>query len=621
MIREIVIFFVLSGFLLGAVDVGELEKKLETASPTEQCDILFQLAENTALASPEKSIGYASRALHLARQSKNKIKEGLALQILGAGHMYAFRYQKALDYFSQAQRIFEPLEDKKYLAVLWRLKGSTYLEMNDFKQAVSYFDRGLEYFKKTGDQREIALLINTKGIVCVRWGKMDEALAYFHEAVKICETPGSNTTVCSKATYFLNLGHTYRILGDYDKALHYLKRSLSGFKKTTLTGYYAYTLVNIARVYRDQGNFSAAADYCNRSLALLDNSPKERGDALILLADIHIAQKQFQKALDRVRRASEIYKQTGSKYGMAISYTKTGRIYKLMRQYPEALKNLEQGVEIAKQLNLPDTLQECYLYYSEIYSALGDSAQSLKYYKMHDEAKEKIFNKAAASKIMNTHAKYETENLQKEIEGAKTSKQTVTRYFLAAVLLFGLVLTLTLFNRQRIKKRAQLLLEQKNREIIFQKKKTSRLSKQLKEYLSRDNKEKYESSNLTPHEEERYLKKIIQCMEDKKPHLDSQLTVKQLAAALAIPHRELSQVINKRTCMHFYDFINRYRVEEAKILLEESVSRQEMTILDVAYDSGFNSKSSFNSAFKKTTGVTPSQYKKACLRSTARTSG
>ena len=80
----------------------------------------------------------------------------------------------------------------------------------------------------------------------------------------------------------------------------------------------------------------------------------------------------------------------------------------------------------------------------------------------------------------------------------------------------------------------------------------------------------------------------------------------------------LSLLINERTGMHFYDFVNRYRVEEAKRLLRESILRDELSILGIAYEVGFNSKSSFNTAFKKAAGITPSQYRNAYLRSVSR---
>jgi AraC-like DNA-binding protein len=70
----------------------------------------------------------------------------------------------------------------------------------------------------------------------------------------------------------------------------------------------------------------------------------------------------------------------------------------------------------------------------------------------------------------------------------------------------------------------------------------------------------------------------------------------------------LSEILNTRLNQNFYDFINRYRVEEVKKRLSENDSGK-FSLIAIAFDSGFNSKSSFNTIFKKLTGVTPSQFR------------
>lgn len=88
---------------------------------------------------------------------------------------------------------------------------------------------------------------------------------------------------------------------------------------------------------------------------------------------------------------------------------------------------------------------------------------------------------------------------------------------------------------------------------------------------------------------------------------DSILTLRKLANKVGVSGHHLSQIINEHTRGNYYDLINGYRLAEAKrLLLEESLS-----IIDVAYESGFNSKSAFYSEFKKNTGQTPGQYRDA----------
>jgi AraC-like DNA-binding protein len=110
--------------------------------------------------------------------------------------------------------------------------------------------------------------------------------------------------------------------------------------------------------------------------------------------------------------------------------------------------------------------------------------------------------------------------------------------------------------------------------------------------------------------EDQYLEKLSYYMEERKPYLNPDITLMDLAEQVEIPYRSLSEVINNRLNQNFYDFINKYRIQESKKLLSERSDRFK-TILEVLYEVGYNSKSSFNNAFKKFTGMTPSEYRKS----------
>jgi len=119
---------------------------------------------------------------------------------------------------------------------------------------------------------------------------------------------------------------------------------------------------------------------------------------------------------------------------------------------------------------------------------------------------------------------------------------------------------------------------------------------------------KYEKSTLTPERSERYVERLLKLMEQERPFTDGELTIQKLAAKLSVPSHHLSQVINERLNQTFSDFINSYRIEEAKRRLLDPASKH-LSILGIAEDVGFNSKSSFNSVFKKHTNMTPSEFR------------
>jgi len=127
-------------------------------------------------------------------------------------------------------------------------------------------------------------------------------------------------------------------------------------------------------------------------------------------------------------------------------------------------------------------------------------------------------------------------------------------------------------------------------------------------------KSKYASSMLTNMQSTQILKDLEKYMATRKPYLVNELTLKDVADALGVHSKNLSQVINEQLNLNFFNFINQYRVEEVKSkLLDEKYTHY--SILGIAQESGFSSKSSFNSIFKKFTGYTPTAYKSATSKS------
>ncbi|TXR53893.1 AraC family transcriptional regulator [Reinekea thalattae] len=105
-------------------------------------------------------------------------------------------------------------------------------------------------------------------------------------------------------------------------------------------------------------------------------------------------------------------------------------------------------------------------------------------------------------------------------------------------------------------------------------------------------------------------------MSQQQPYLDAEFSVYSLAQALALPRRTLSFVLNQGLGKNFYQYVNEFRIEEVKRQLQADKAKKH-TLLDLAFQSGFKSKSSFNSLFKQHCGVTPSQYRKGLAETQA----
>lgn len=128
------------------------------------------------------------------------------------------------------------------------------------------------------------------------------------------------------------------------------------------------------------------------------------------------------------------------------------------------------------------------------------------------------------------------------------------------------------------------------------------------EPTEREAKSKYQGSNLSTEESEKLLTALQQYMNQEKPYLQNQITIKDVAETLQVNSKHLSQVINQQLGLNFFNYINKYRVNEFKKRISDPRYKH-LSFLGIALDCGFNSKSSFNSVFKKVTGTTPTDYK------------
>lgn len=119
---------------------------------------------------------------------------------------------------------------------------------------------------------------------------------------------------------------------------------------------------------------------------------------------------------------------------------------------------------------------------------------------------------------------------------------------------------------------------------------------------------KYKKSGLKNDQANEYLAQLSSYMEQTKAWKDSELSISKISAQTSIPKHFITQALNEFLGKNFYTFVNEYRIEEAKILID-SPKFNSWSIVAIAYECGFNSKTAFNNFFKKHTGLTPTDYR------------
>ncbi|MGB0860717.1 MAG: helix-turn-helix domain-containing protein, partial [Pseudoalteromonas spongiae] len=117
---------------------------------------------------------------------------------------------------------------------------------------------------------------------------------------------------------------------------------------------------------------------------------------------------------------------------------------------------------------------------------------------------------------------------------------------------------------------------------------------------------KYKTSALSEDNLQHIANKLENAMQQEQIYLNAALSLPILAKSINTSSNYISQTLNERLKVNFFDYVNGYRVKHAK----NELTNSNKTVLDIAMDAGFNSKSAFYTAFKKYTGSTPMQYRK-----------
>ena len=123
-----------------------------------------------------------------------------------------------------------------------------------------------------------------------------------------------------------------------------------------------------------------------------------------------------------------------------------------------------------------------------------------------------------------------------------------------------------------------------------------------------ENQKSYKKSGLTDEKAEQCLSALLNLFETEKIYKNSNLTLRELSDISNISVHNISEVLNTKLNQSFYDFVNKYRVQEVQQKIMDGKSKY-YNFLSLAFDAGFSSKSSFNTTFKKITGLTPTEFK------------
>lgn len=556
-LKALVIFLV----IISGIEAYQL-LPIDTISkiPTQSNKIseLNKLSRTVSEEQPEKAIDYGRQALELSFELDDQAGVAESYLSIGGGLENLGIYDKSLEYYLKSLRIYETLQSPDKLAYTLDIIGYIYWYLKIYDKSHDYYDRSLIIAREIGDSIRIADNLNHKGLSYWKQNNYESALKCYNEGLKISTS--------------INYVHGI----------------------STITN-------NVATIYLDQGLLNDALQKYEESLKM------------------------------------KLEKESSRKWGITEALTNVGNIYTRKGEYRKAYEKLTEANELAKSIKSKVLLIENYESFAEYYERIGNYNAANDYLKLSAAAKDSLFTETKSHKIAEIQALYLLEskeneirqlNLDKQYKDSEIQFQREINSLYIILLVVSISGGIIIYMFQKSKSRAYKKLVHKNIEVIESEKKLRKLRQfretnkfsEIDETADEEEiknpnemtseKEKYSASPLTDEQKDLILDAINNAIEKEKIFRQTDLTINKLADHLHVSRTYVSQVINEKIGKSFIQFINEHRVTEACIMLADKGNRL-FTMEHIASEVGFNSITSYNRAFKKVAGVTPSFYLKS----------
>jgi AraC-like DNA-binding protein/tetratricopeptide (TPR) repeat protein len=554
-------------------------------------------------------ISYAAEAQALSRQLSDRHAQGLAEMYVAHGEYLYQQYEPALETYFLSRQIFRELADREHEADIDRRIGDllpiVIHVFSDLGRAGDYYARSLAVARQKDDP--VAIMKNLMNLADSYRARSDfrRAIPLCLEALQLSERSDIHL---DSGALLNNLSDMCLKTGDSAAAMKYVQQALDFYKKKRLAQASGRACTQKGFLYMQQNDFNRALVNFQHALAIHTKlaEPARAAGELRNLGRLYSQFGQNAKARDYFQQEQALRRQLSDRNEI-IQYVQA-RAVALQKQNElaraEAL--LLYCETRARQSHLQLKLEEIYLQMASLYRLRRDPVKALYYETLGKRSKDSLPGATMAAGIQKIMAKQEKD---KEIKDLTKRKR---RQSVAGMLAIGLLVALAglvAARRKAIRRWSRNHLVSKDQRL--QKKKAQLLDMRQKMDALRE--PPVAGGASPPGTDDRgreYLRLVMKCMQQDELFLDSELTLKKTAARVGANSSSLSKALNENQGMGFSDFVNHFRIEKAKEIMAADVENK-WDVVDVCYEAGFNSLSSFYRVFRVHTGTTPSEFLRA----------
>jgi len=489
-----------------------------------------------------------------------------------------------------------PLSGRCYAEI-----GNCYRTLNRNTEMAEAYRKADESLHRGGDSLLLSNAFSHMGVIYNDLGKFEKSVQAHMSALRIAEKIGDSLTIGYALS---NLAELFGLISPGSKKEEYNRKALLVFRNTRNKRGMAYSLNNLGSLSMDKKKYSEALNYYREAGRLKEEVMDWQGACFVYnnIADLYIRMKTADSALRYLDKADFFGRKASDKLCETVCYNTRGQYYAATGNQPLARKLFEKSLHLAEELELHEFITSNLNAISTSYQAEGKPGEALAYYKKYMSTRDSVARTEDRKTIAELQVKYETE--KKESQLNELTKQlmngaTRNRAFIIGNVVVGLLI-LVIF--------MVFLTRLKNKIIASEVETCKDTSVTIGEGKSiMDQADQASKSILSQDQQDEIWTELNLLMEKKKLYLKNNLTLSELSRKLNTNTSYLSKVINEKSKENFCNYLNQLRIREARRLLADPAN-QHLTIEGIAITVGFKSKSTFNTAFKKYTSQTPSEY-------------
>lgn len=421
----------------------------------------------------DSAILYLNESISVSKEINDRRGYASATRTLGTAYWYKNDINTAIEHYKKSLQIFEELEDEQQIATTVANLGTAYYVLSDFSTSVDYYQQALDMLDQEKYPDEASSYYNDIGTIYKEWGNRTKALEYFMTALDINNRINNKRY---KSANLENIGSIYFEEGNHEMALYYFNEALTIEKEIDNIFGMAQTYVTLSSIHMELSNTDSCFYYLRNALKCYNHVDDKLGlgNTYSKFGEAYAHNKNHERSLNHFNMAVDIFVKIGNEKGLAQAFAGIGNSYYQTGNFERAEEYYIKSVDIALKANIVYLLMNNYRKLAKIFEAKNNSKKEATFLKHYIEIKDTIYQQEKQKQVSELLERFDSErkeneiillNQQNEISQNRLFRQRVITAAVVVLLILTALGVFLLFTRYRQKKRVNLLLQNKNKEI------------------------------------------------------------------------------------------------------------------------------------------------------------